>query len=62
MNGSEYYTLQEVCARLDVSRRTVYRWSERGRFRKFKAVRGGRIMFLKTEIDALAEDWIQEDD
>lgn len=61
--GSKYYTLEETCAILGVSRWTVNRRVDDGYLRKFKL--HGCLRFLKTEVDNLKEelysDYIEED-
>ena len=46
-------TTSEMCRRLQVTRRTVYRWRHEGRLSGVKV--GGRLYFTEDECDRMAE-------
>ena len=46
-------TTAEFCRRLQVTRRTVYRWRQEGRLNGVKVA--GRLYFTEAECDRMAE-------
>ncbi|MBQ9002368.1 MAG: helix-turn-helix domain-containing protein [Eggerthellaceae bacterium] len=48
-----YYTTEEVMAIFHITKRTIYRWRDAGKVNPVKA--GRRLLFDRTEIDALAD-------
>ncbi len=49
----EWMTVEEVAQYLKVSKTTVYRWTEEGKLKKYKAGRGNR--YKKIDIDQYME-------
>lgn len=52
-NGEDYLSAEESASRLGVSRRTVERYAETGKIKKYR--KGTRVLFKKTEIESLLE-------
>ncbi len=50
---SEWLTVEEVAQYLKVSKTTVYRWTEEGRLKKYKAGRFNR--YKKSDVDQVME-------
>ncbi len=50
---SEWLTVEEVAQYLKVSKTTVYRWTEEGRLKKYKAGRFNR--YKKSDVDQVMQ-------
>ncbi len=59
MNNNEWLTAKEVSSYLKVSLATVYRWTDQGILKKYKAGRTTR--YKKSEVDQVMESGSQGD-
>jgi len=50
---SDWLTVDDVASYLKVSKRTVYRWTDEGRLKKYKVGRFNR--YKKSEVDQVVE-------
>ncbi|MHB8613556.1 MAG: helix-turn-helix domain-containing protein [Candidatus Dormibacteraceae bacterium] len=49
----EWLTVDEACAYLKVSRRSLYRWCDRGRLPYYELEGGGHRRFNRQDLDRL---------
>ena len=54
--GSEWLTVEEVCAELKISSRTFYRWRAQGTGPRSKRIAGGGVRVRRNWLD----DWLDE--
>ena len=50
----EFMTIEEASARLGIARRTLERYTQNGRIRRYR--RGVRVYYKREEVERLAEE------
>jgi|LSQX01.2.fsa_nt_gb excisionase family DNA binding protein len=55
----EWMTVEDVCEYLQVSKSTVFRWTNQGKLPAYKF--GGARRYKREDVDALAEPIVPED-
>ena len=59
IDGSEYFSLQEMAEMVSVSRQTLWRWRQEGKMPQGRSFRGRSLLFSGAEL-ALVKQWAHE--